>query len=153
MPRTLPLTVLLSSLVAFNGLNRDSRLATVGTTNVSLVRTFHSLVIVAIVVVFKSFCFRGGMNPRSGRGLTRLLVSVGRGDPRLRVPRNVFCSKVPGYGLCIRGGSLGAKGLCNVVVCHVASDCRSTTVVLTSSKVLRDATRGGRLILDLCDKR
>lgn len=153
MPVSLPLTILLTSLVAFNGFNRHFRLLTVGTTKVSLLGVVHPLVILIFTVYYMSFCFRGIVNPRTRTGLKALLVSVGRGSPRISVPRKIFCSRVSNCGLGMREGSHGANVLCSIVVCSFSGGFSGTHVVITSSKHLRVATSGRRLCLRLCDNR
>lgn len=145
IPMSLPLTILLTSLVAFNGFNRQCRLLTVGTTNVSLLGVVHPLIFFIYNLINISFCFRGIMNPVTRTGLKALVLSVGRGSPRLSVPRKIFCSRVPSCGLGVTGGGQGANVLCSILVCSLGRKFRGTHIVCTSSKHLRVATSGRRL--------
>lgn len=69
MPTSLPLTVLLTTLVAFKGFKRHFRLLTVGTTNVSLLGVVQPLVVFVYFVYYISFCFRGIVKPGTRAGL------------------------------------------------------------------------------------
>lgn len=129
VPLSLPLTVLLTTLVAFNGFNRECRLLSVGTTNVPLLEVVHPLVVFYAFLYYASFCFRGIVTPGTRVGLLALLMSVGRASPRLSVPRNMFCSRVRKCGVCMGRGSHRAKVLGSMLVCGFSSKFRGTRVV------------------------
>ena len=74
VPEALPLALLLSSLITFGNLGENCELTAIKAAGISLIQTFRSLIITAMVIMVVSFLFQNYVGPMANTKLAQLLI-------------------------------------------------------------------------------
>ena len=76
IPRSMPLAVLLASLISFGNLGEHFELLSMKSAGIPLIRILAPLIFVAALICGASFVFQDGVSPYATRELSRLAWSM-----------------------------------------------------------------------------
>lgn len=101
VPMSLPLAVLLASLITFGNMGEKLELLSMKAAGVSLVRIMLPILLVVLPISGLSFYFQNTTAPSAFRSLRALLISIKISQPAVEIPEGVFYSGVPNVNLFV----------------------------------------------------
>lgn len=101
IPMSMPLAVLLASLISFGNLGERFELLSMKAAGIPLIRILMPLIFVATFISFSSFYFQNNISPYATRELSRMAWSMKQKSPELEIPEGVFYSEIPGYNFFV----------------------------------------------------
>ncbi|MBR1498190.1 MAG: LptF/LptG family permease [Bacteroidaceae bacterium] len=101
IPMSMPLAVLLASLISFGNLGERFELLSMKAAGIPLIRILMPLILVAGIISGSSFYFQNEVSPYATRELSRLGWSMRQKSPELEIPEGIFYSEIPGYNLFV----------------------------------------------------
>ncbi len=99
VPASIPLAVLLSSLITFGNFGERYELLAMKAAGISLLKIMRPLVVFVSILVCISFYFQNVIGPMAQGKLGTLLVSMKQKSPEVDIPEGVFYSDIPGFNL------------------------------------------------------
>lgn len=102
VPSSLPLAMLLSSLISFGNMAENLELLSIRAAGISLWRIMRSMVVFAVFIVLVSFHFQNKIGPDAQIGLRSLLISMRQTSPEVGIPEGVFYSGIPNVNLYVQ---------------------------------------------------
>jgi len=133
IPRSVPLAVLLASLISFGNLGEHFELLSMKSAGIPLVRILMPLIVVALLISGASFVFQNKVSPYATRELSRLAWSMKQKSPELEIPEGVFYSEIPGYNLYVEHKDRETGMLYGVMIYTNANGYNDTQIVLADS--------------------
>lgn len=148
VPSSLPLAMLLSSLITFGNMGENLELLSIRAAGISLWRMMRSLVLFAMVMVGVSFYFQNNVAPSAQIGLRSLLISMRQTSPEVGIPEGVFYSGIPNVNLYVQRKAPG--GMLHQVIIYKTDQGfdRAQIVLADSARILNTADRQ-HMTLDL----
>ncbi len=102
VPQSLPLAVLLASLIAFGNMGERLELLAMKAAGVPLVRIMQPIFLIVLVLGFGSFYFQNTAAPNAQRLLRTLIISMKQTSPAVEIPEGVFYNGVPDVNLYVQ---------------------------------------------------
>lgn len=133
IPRSVPLAVLLASLISFGNLGEHFELLSMKSAGIPLVRILAPLIFVASLISIASFYFQDKVSPYATRELSRLAWSMKQKSPELEIPEGIFYSEIPGYNLYVEHKDRETGMLYGVMIYTNANGYNDTQIVLADS--------------------
>ena len=99
VPVSLPLAVLLASLITFGNFGERYELLAMKAAGISLLKIMRPLIILVCFICVVSFYFQNVIGPIAQGKLGTLLISMKQKSPELDIPEGVFYSEIPDYNL------------------------------------------------------
>ena len=101
VPVSMPLAVLLASLITFGNFGERYELLAMKAAGISLLKIMRPLIFFVIILVGISFYFQNVVGPMAQAKLGTLIISMKQKSPELDIPEGVFYSEIPDYNLKI----------------------------------------------------
>ncbi len=133
IPMSMPLAVLLASLISFGNLGERFELLSMKAAGIPLVRILSPLIIVALIISVSSFIFQDLVSPYATREMSRMAWSMKQKSPELEIPEGVFYSEIPGYNLYVEHKDPETGLLYGVMIYTNAGGYNDTQIVLADS--------------------
>ena len=133
IPMSMPLAVLLASLISFGNLGERFELLSMKAAGIPLIRILMPLIVVASIISGSSFVFQDMVSPYATRELSRLAWSMKQKSPELEIPEGVFYSEIPGYNLYVEHKDPETGMLYGVMIYTNANGYNDTQIVLADS--------------------
>lgn len=149
VPQALPLALLLSSLISYGNLGENSELTAIKAAGVSLVQSFRSLIVVAVLIMFASFYFQNNIGPDANRKLGQLLVSMKQKSPELEIPEGIFYNGIPQCNLYVEKKNLETGKLYGVMIYRMTDSFEDAAIILADSAMLQSTEEKKHLVLTL----
>ncbi len=99
---SLPLAVLLSSLITFGNLGESFELLAMKAAGIPLIRIMRPLAVLAVVMTGTSFYFQNVASPKAQIELRTLLFSMKQQSPAVEIPEGVFYNGVPNINIYVQ---------------------------------------------------
>lgn len=109
VPISLPLAVLLSSLMTYGTLGEHHELTAIKTSGISLTRILRPVMLVSIVLAIGAFWYNEKVVPRANLKAYSLLWDVRQQKLALDIRENIFYTGIPGYTIKVNK-KLGEDG-------------------------------------------
>ena len=151
VPGSLPLAVLLASLITFGNLGERLELLAMKAAGIPLVRILQPVFFFVVIVAFGSFYFQNVIGPESSKKLSALMYSIRQKSPELEIPEGVFYNEIPGYNLFVEKKDLDRGMLYGIMIYNQGSSFDDTQVVLADSGRLQSTADQKHLRLTLYD--
>ncbi|MCC2544902.1 LptF/LptG family permease [Hymenobacter sp. BT175] len=134
VPISLPLAVLLSTLMTYGQLGEHHELTAIKTSGVSLLRILSPVLLVCLVLAGVAFWFNNTIMPKANLKAYSLLWDVRQQKLALDIRENVFYNGIPGYTIKV-SKKLGENGdrLRDVMIYDHTNGRGSATVILADS--------------------
>ncbi len=133
VPMSLPLAILLASLMTFGNLGERLELTAMKASGISLVRVMAPLIIFIAGISVGAFFFQNEVLPKAQVKMWTLLFSMRQKSPELEIPEGVFYDQIPGYNLFISSKDRETKMLHNVMIYDVSRGGDNATILLSDS--------------------
>jgi len=151
IPLSLPLAVLLASLISFGNMGERLELLAMKAAGIPLVRILQPVVIFVLFVASGSFYFQNVIGPKCSKKLAALTYSIRQKSPELEIPEGVFYNEIPGYNLFVEHKDVERGMLYGIMIYNQGSNFDDTQVVLADSGRLQSTADQMYLRLTLYD--
>ena len=101
IPASLPLAILLASLITFGNFGERFELLAMKAAGISLFKIIRPLIILTVLLCGISFVFQNNIVPNAFRQLSTLLISIRQKSPELDIPEGVFYDEIDGYNIFV----------------------------------------------------
>ena len=102
VPMSLPIAILLASLMTFGNLGEQFELLAIKASGISLLRTMKPLAVFLCAVAIGSFYFQDHVIPYSQVKFWTLLYSMREKSPELDIPKGTFFNGIPNFNLYVK---------------------------------------------------
>ena len=107
VPLSLPLAILLASIMTFGNMGENFELTAMKSAGISLFRIIRPLVAFVILLSIGAFFFSNNVLPRAETKLWTLIFSLRHKSPELDIPAGEFYSGINGYNIYVRSKENG----------------------------------------------
>jgi len=149
VPQALPLAILLSSLICFGNLGESSELTAIKAAGVSLIQSFHSLIIISVLIAFGSFYFQNKIGPEAQRNLMQLMISMKQKSPELEIPEGIFYDGIPQSNIYVQKKNLETGKLYGIMIYRMTNSYEDAAIILADSGMLQSTAEKKHLVLNL----
>ena len=149
IPMSLPLAILLASLIGFGNLGERFELTAIKAAGVSLIRVMIPLIVFMAMLAGISFYFQNVVGPQSTVKLYTLLFSIQQKSPELDIPEGVFYSQIPGYNVYVERKDPKSGYLHNVMIYNFSKGFDNAVIVLADSARLDMTAEKAHLLLQM----
>ena len=149
VPQALPLALLLSSLITFGNLGESSELTAIKAAGISLMQTFRSLVVFAVVTTGVSFIFQNQIGPIANQKMAQLFISVKQKSPELEIPEGIFYSGIPNCNLYVQKKDMKTGKLYGIMIYRMTASYEDHAIILADSGMLQSTAEKKHLLLTL----
>lgn len=118
VPRSLPLAVLLASLITFGNLGQHKELTAIKSSGISLLRVLLPLFIFVILIAVASFWFSNNIVPKTNLKAYSLLYDIKQKKPTLSIKEGVFSDNIPEYSIKVNEKMPDDVGLKDIIIYH-----------------------------------
>ncbi len=151
IPISLPLAILLASLISFGNMGERLELLAMKAAGIPLLRILQPVGILVIALGFGSFYFQNVVAPESSKQLAALLYSMKQKSPELEIPEGIFYNEIPGYNLFVEKKDVESGMLYGIMIYTQGTSFDDTQVVLADSGHIRSTADQMHLQLTLYD--
>jgi lipopolysaccharide export system permease protein len=102
IPLTLPLAILLASLMTFGNLGEHLELLAMKSSGISLIRIMKPLIVFVIFISGIAFVFQNNILPPAQVKLWTIVLSLKQKAPELDIPQGSFYKDISGYNVYVR---------------------------------------------------
>ena len=102
IPLSLPLAVLLASLITFGNFGERFELLAMKAAGISLIEIMRPLIVFVSLICCVSFYFQNVIGPTAQTKLWTLLISMRQKSPELDIPEGAFYDEIDGYNLYVK---------------------------------------------------
>ncbi len=149
VPTSLPLAVLLASLITFGNMAEQLELLAMKAAGVPLIRIMRPIFIVIVMLTATSFVFQNDMAPSAQISMRQLLFSMKQTSPALEIPEGQFYNGVPNVNLYVQKKNAATGMLYDVVIYKTDRGFDRAQIVLADSGRMEMSANKMHLILDL----
>lgn len=133
IPTSLPLAILLASLITFGNLGEQLELLAMKAAGVPLIRIMKPIFVVVFLLASTSFVFQNYMSPQAQISLRTLLFSMKQTSPAVEIPEGVFYSGVPNINLYVQHKNAETGMLYEVIIYKTDQGFDRAQIVLADS--------------------
>lgn len=148
IPRGLPLSVLLASIMAFGNMGERLELLSIKAAGVSLFKVMTPMVLFVVLLSLGNFVFLNTTYPNATRKLRVLLWDIKRAKPEMNLRANEFNSDIPGFTIRISGKD-ELSGLMRDVKIYDQRDNTNGLVMVADSGYMKTSADEHFMILTL----
>lgn len=149
VPMSLPLAILLASLITFGNFGERFELLSMKAAGISLIRIFQPTALFALVLTAASFYFQNVTSPNATKQLAALLYSMKQKSPELEIPEGIFYNEIKGYNLFVEKKNKENGMLYGVMIYDNSGSYDDTQIVLADSARLQSTADKQHLLLTL----
>ena len=149
VPMSLPMAVLLASLISFGNMGERLELLAMKASGVPLVRILQPVFVFSLCVCAGSFYFQNKVGPEATKQLATLVWSMKQKSPELEIPEGVFYSEIPGYNLYVHHKDTRTGMLYGVMIYSNKEGYEDAEIVLAYSARLQSTADKRHLKLTL----
>lgn len=146
IPMSLPLAVLLSTIMTYGKLGESIELTAVKSLGISLWQVMRPILYISVVLAGMAFVFSNNILPYTNGRLRLLLHDIAEKKPELSIPQGVFYEGLEGYTLRV-GEKHSDKTLSDIIIFENKS--LNKRFVTADSGRLKQANNGQYLVLTL----
>lgn len=151
VPMSLPLAVLLASLISFGNMGERLELLSMKASGIPLLRIIRPAFLFVMLVMAGSFYFQNNISSEAWRRLYALLYSMKQKSPELEIPEGVFYSEIPGYNLFVEHKDIETGMLYGIMIYMQNTGYDDAQIVLADSGRIQTTAEQMHLKLTLYD--
>ena len=133
VPLSLPLAVLLASLMTFGNLGEQVELTAMKAAGISLFRIMRPLVVAVMLICVGAFYFSNYVLPVTQVKLWTLIFSLRQKSPELDIPEGEFYDGIAGYNIYVRHKNPRRGMLYDMMIYDYSKGFRDATVMVADS--------------------
>ncbi len=137
VPMSLPLAILLASLITFGNMGEKLELLSMKSAGIPLLRVLQPIFLFVILVSIGSFYFQNKVAPEATGKLGALVYSMKQKSPELEIPEGIFYNEIPGYNLFVEHKDRETGMLYGVMIYNTVGSYEDTQIVLADSARLQ----------------
>jgi len=137
IPMSLPLAVLLASLMTFGNFGEKLELLAMKAAGISLFKIMKPLIVLMVFISIGAFYFQDQAMPKVQVKLMTLLASFKQKSPELSIPVGAFYSEIPGITLYVRSKDVEKKLLNDIVIYDFSQGYENAQVTLADYATLK----------------
>lgn len=137
VPMSLPLALLLASLMTFGNLGERLELLAIKAAGVSLLHIMRPLVIVIAIIAVGAFFFQNDILPKAQVKMYTLLYSIRQKSPELDIPEGVFYDQISGYNLYVKEKDRKTGMMHDLIIYDLSEGFDNAMVILADSGKLK----------------
>lgn len=149
VPMSLPLAVLLASLISFGNMGEKLELLSMKAAGIPLVRILQPTFIFITMVCYGSYYFQNNVSPYATKQLATLLWSMRQKNPEVEIPEGIFYNDIPGYNLFVEQKDKETGMLYGMMVYTTSGSIEEAQIVLADSARLQSTADHRHLKLTL----
>lgn len=149
IPLSLPLAVLLASLITFGNFGERYELLSMKAAGISLIRIMRPLIIFAIFTAGASFYFQNIIAPHAQLKLYTLLISMKQKSPELDIPEGAFYDEIEGINIYVKHKNRETGMMYKVTIYNFAQGFDKAQIIVADSGRLEMAPSKKYLTLHL----
>lgn len=149
VPASLPLAILLASLITFGNFGERYELLAMKAAGISLLKVMRPLIIFVAFLSCISFYFQNVIGPKAQVDLWTLLLSMKQKSPELDIPEGVFYDEIEGYNLYVKNKNRNTGVLYNVMIYITREGFDNTRIIVADSGKLEMTADKQHLYLHL----
>lgn len=149
IPMSLPLAILLASLITFGNMGEQLELLSMKAAGVPLVRIMRPILMLVIVFTGMSFYFQNKTAPDAQISLQTLLFSMKQAQPAVEIPEGVFYNEIPNLNLYVQRKNAETGMLYQTIIYKTDQGFDRAQIVLADSGRLEMTADKLHLRLDL----
>lgn len=149
VPQSLPLAVLLASLITFGNLGESLELLAMKAAGIPLFRVMRPLFIFAIFCVGFSFWFQNKVAAPAYLDMRTLLFSMKMQSPAVEIPEGVFYNGVPNINIYVQKKNVSTGMLYQTIIYKTDQGFDRAQIVLADSARLEMTEDKKNLVLDM----
>lgn len=149
LPTTLPLAILLASLMTFGNFGERLELLAMKAAGVSLFNIMKPLIITVCIVAGCSFVFQDKYLPKAQVKMQSLIASIQQKSPTLSIPEGAFYSEIEDMTIYVKGKDIKRSLLLDIMIYDFSEGFDNVAVTLADSGRLRMTEDKLNLVLTL----
>ncbi len=149
VPMSLPLSILLASLMTFGNLGESFELTAIKASGVSLLKTMKPIIICISMIAVGAYFFQNNIMPISQVKLWTLMNSMKQKSPELDIPEGSFYKEIPGYNLYVKKKDKVSGMMYDMMIYDFSKGFENATVIVADSGKLKMLADKMNLVLTL----
>ena len=149
VPRSLPLAILLSSLMTYGNLGQHNELTAIKSSGVSLLRIISPVFVFVLLMSFGLAMFNNFILPKMNLKAYSLLYDLKNKKPALDLKEGVFYSSIPNYSIRVNHKDEDGQGIKDVMIYDHTMGKGNTDVVVADSGRMYTIMNDMYLVLEL----
>lgn len=149
IPVSLPLAVLLSSLMTYGNLGEHFELTAIKGSGISLIRVLMPVGFIVVLLTIASFYFSNTIVPKVNLKAYSLLYDIRQKKPSLDFKEGAFYNGLPGYSVKISKKYEDGKTIEGVMIYNHSGNKGNTEVILADSGTMYTINHDQYLVLEL----
>lgn len=149
IPMSLPLAILLASLITFGNLGERFELLSMKAAGIPLIRILQPIIIFNILLCTGSFYFQNVTGPEAQKKFYTLIYSMKQKSPELEIPEGIFYSEIPGYNIFVEKKGKENGMLYGVMIYSTTDGYEDAQIVLADSAELKTTADEKHLMLTM----
>ena len=149
IPMSLPLAILLASLITFGNLGERFELLSMKAAGIPLIRILQPIIIFNILLCIGSFYFQNVTGPEAQKKFYTLIYSMKQKSPELEIPEGIFYSEIPGYNIFVEKKGKQNGMLYGVMIYSTTDGYEDAQIVLADSAELKTTADEKHLMLTM----
>lgn len=133
VPASLPLAVLLASLITFGNFGERYELLAMKAAGISLLQIMRPLIVFVGIICCVSFFFQNYIGPKAQTKLWTLVISMKQKSPELDIPERTFYDQIDGYNLYVESKDRKTGMLYNVMIYNFANGFENAQIIRADS--------------------
>ncbi len=133
VPLSLPLSVLLASLMTFGNLGEHFELTALKASGISLLRVMRPLLVLMIAISIGAFFFQNNALPIAQTKMWTLLFSMRQKSPEVEIPQGAFYDQLPGINLYVERKGRDNGMLYDMIIYDVRSGLDNARIIMADS--------------------
>lgn len=149
VPISLPLAILLSSLITFGNLGEHYELTAIKSAGISLIRILSPIFVFTLLVAFGSFWFNNNVVPWANLRAYSLLWDVRQKSPSLSLKEGTFYNGIPGYSIKVNKKHPNKESIEDIIIYDHSKGRGNKELILADSGRMYTAYDNRYLVLEL----
>lgn len=149
VPASLPLAILLASLITFGNFGERFELLAMKAAGISLLKIMRPLIVFITLICCVSFYFQNVIGPKAQAKLWTLLISMKQKSPEVDIPEGVFYDEINGYNLYVRHKNRDTGMLYDVLIYNFEKGFENAQIIKADSGKLEMTADKQHLYLHL----
>ena len=149
IPMSLPLAILLASLITFGNLGERFELLSMKAAGIPLIRILQPIIIFNILLCIGSFYFQNVTGPEAQKKFYTLIYSMKQKSHELEIPEGIFYSEIPGYNIFVEKKGKENGMLYGVMIYSTTDGYEDAQIVLADSAELKTTADEKHLMLTM----
>ena len=149
IPMSLPLAILLASLITFGNLGERFELLSMKAAGIPLIRILQPIIIFNILLCIGSFYFQNVTGPEAQKKFYTLIYSMKQKSPELEIPEGIFYSEIPGYNIFLETSGKENGMVYGVMIYSTTDGYEDAQIVLADSAELKTTADEKHLMLTM----